>query len=338
MSRFTADGLIDALYNRARAKNTLAGIPAPALAQEIAKRRKLLWNTLGLPRLTAVEQPLRVTPVDRQRREGYTLECYEMAFLPDFITPLYLLRPDQPALGQQGGQQAVVYLNGHGGSCMRALLPQDEGEYHKRFPLELVQQGYLVLVPELAGFGEVIKQDYKERELAGCYALTTQLQLMGISMGGLRCLQAMRGLDWLMAGNTVEKVAVSGISGGGLVSMLMCALDQRLDAGVVFCYANTFYHSVMAMRHCVDNYMPAILADVGEIADILALAAPMPMLISGGEKDDIFPVGATRQAFADVQAVYGAMKAYNSVELEIFKGGHELSTAQVFNFLQRALQ
>lgn len=337
MAGYAADGLIDTLYHLARKKNALAAIPPEKLPQVIGERRRALRQCLGLGRLNEVEQPLTVTPVDRETREGYALERYDMAFLPRLTTPLFLVRPDSPSLTPQGGHRAVLYLNGHGGSCADALAARDSGAYHKRLPIALAQAGYLVAVPELAGFGEVVKRGYREPELGGCYALTTQLQLLGISMGALRCLQAMRTLDWLLGSRPVGRLAACGISGGGLVTMLLCALERRLDAGAVFCYANTFYDSVMAMRHCVDNYMPGILAEVGEMADILALAAPMPLLLSGGEQDAIFPVQATRQAFADVQAVYDRLGAGGGAQLEIFSGGHELSTARVFEFLENAL-
>ncbi len=58
--------------------------------------------------------------------------------------------------------------------------------------------------------------------------------------------------------------------------------------------ANTFKDSVMAMPHCIDNFVPGLL-DIAELPDILGLIAPRPLLIESGTKDPIFPIVAAKK-------------------------------------------
>lgn len=81
-----------------------------------------------------------------------------------------------------------------------------------------------------------------------------------------------------------------GISGGGLVAAFASALDERIKAAVVSGYVNTFEASIMAIRHCIDNYVPGLLQDA-EMPDIVGLIAPRPLLIESGRTTGFFRSG-----------------------------------------------
>ena len=58
-------------------------------------------------------------------------------------------------------------------------------------------------------------------------------------------------------------------------------------------YLNTFRDSIGSLAHCIDNYVPGIL-NWAEMHDIAGLIAPRPLFVESGEKDNIFPIAASK--------------------------------------------
>jgi hypothetical protein len=118
--------------------------------------------------------------------------------------------------------------------------------------------------------------------------------------------------------------------------LFAAALDLRIKAAFVSGYLNTFRDSIMAVPHCMDNYVPGIL-NWAENYDIASLIAPRPLFSEGGDQDPIFPVNATRESFARVQKVYEMLGAGARVQQEIFHGKHEFHGVGGLPFLVNAL-
>jgi hypothetical protein len=94
-----------------------------------------------------------------------------------------------------------------------------------------------------------------------------------------------------------------GISGGGTCTLFSTALERRIRAAMVSGYLNTFRDSVFSLSHCIDNYIPGVL-QWAEMYDIAGLIAPRPLFAESGERDDIFPIAASRASFARVKKIY----------------------------------
>jgi hypothetical protein len=86
-------------------------------------------------------------------------------------------------------------------------------------------------------------------------------------------------------------------------TLFSAALEPRIRAAMVSGYLNTFRDSVFSLSHCIDNYVPGIL-NWAEMYDIAGLIAPRPLFAESGERDDIFPIEASRASFARVKKVY----------------------------------
>jgi len=104
---------------------------------------------------------------------------------------------------------------------------------------------------------------------------------------------------------------------------------------VVSGYFNTFRASIMAVRHCLCNFVPG-LVKAAEMVDIAGLVAPRPLLIETGTRDPIFPTTATQKAYAELQKVYAVWGA-NNLELDIFEGEHAWSGAKAYAWLAQWL-
>ena len=121
-----------------------------------------------------------------------------------------------------------------------------------------------------------------------------------------------------------------------MVALFSAALDQRIACAVVSGYLNTFRDSIMAIDHCLCNYVPGIL-QYAEMADIAGLIAPRPLLIESGERDPIFPIAATRHALEELNRIYSVFGAPERLAADLFEGEHRWSGAKAYDWLGRWL-
>jgi dienelactone hydrolase len=289
--------------------------------------------------------PVEVPPLSPVLLESedcgtYIRQRIEIQTYPRLSMPVYVLIPKQRK--ERAG--AVIACHGHGyGSKDIVGLNQDgtkktgDPGYQKDFAVQLVNRGFITVAPELFGFGDrKLAEDVKESN--SCKRLSTFLLAIGQTMAGYRVFETMRCVDYLFTREDVapERIGCMGISGGGLVCSFAAALDDRISAAVVSGFANTFEASILAMHHCVDNYVPG-LSQIAEMPDLLALIAPKPLLIEGGTKDPIFPVHATREAYDKLHAVYQLLGAEQQLALDLFEGQHEISGKMAYDWFERVL-
>ena len=313
----------------------------PAWRQEMTVALLRVLGDLGSPLGSGAGATAR--EVERVACPGYVRtrvvidggECYPI--------PAYVLEPTGgPAL-----RAGVVAVHGHGyGSRELVGLGPDGAErgeptYQKDFGLALVRRGFVVVCPELLGFGDRrLAEDRAcaDPEQSSCQRIAMNLLLCGRTMAGMRLWDVLRSVDYLQARPDVDgaRIGAMGISGGGTITTLATALDQRIRAAVVSGYANSFHDSIMAMHHCVDNYLPGILG-LGEMEDILGLIAPRPLLLESGTSDDIFPVAAARRTYARLQRAYALVGDAGDVRHDVFEGDHQISGAQAYDFLAEYL-
>ena len=141
----------------------------------------------------------------------------------------------------------------------------------------------------------------------GCHDATMHALMLGRTLLGERVFDVDRGLDYLETRDDVDqsRVGIMGNSGGGTTSLFSAAVLPRLRYAMPSCYFCTFRDSLMSIYHCADNYVPGLL-QYAEMADVMGLFAPRPVVLVAERHDNIFPIGATRRAFADLQEVYAA--------------------------------
>lgn len=282
--------------------------------------------------------PLDLEVLSTTRRDHFTQLKVAYNVEAGLRAPAYLLLPD-------GATHApcVVALHGHGAGVRPIIgLAADDSEagapdYQAAFALALVRRGFVVAAPELAGFGDLrLSEDVSgPPEQSSCHRLSVYLTMLGRTLAGLRTAQALRMLDVLAERPEADagRAGMIGISGGGTVTTLASVLDERIRASVVCSYANTFHDSILAMHHCVDNYLPGWLQDA-EMPDLLAAIAPRPMLWESGVADPIYPAHGVQAAFFQVQKAYEAQGVADRLAWDAFPGGHAFSGRRSLDFLQ----
>jgi dienelactone hydrolase len=256
-----------------------------------------------------------------------------------FWLPLYLLLPK----GAAGHAPAVVAVHGHGpGKVHTAGLPDapeaesaaaDELDYG----LQAVRRGYVALCQDMRGFGECVDEDHGYG--SSCTYSAGRSAMLGRTLLGERVWDVRRAIDWLAARPEVDpaRIACVGHSGGGTVTLLAAALDERIGAAVVSAYLCAWRRSLFGVPHCPCNFVPGLALDA-DCGDIGALIAPRPLLITSGASDPMFPLEGVRLAFATVAAGYAALGAEERAQLFVGAGEHRFFGEPVWPFLAGALE
>jgi dienelactone hydrolase len=198
-----------------------------------------------------------------------------------------------------------------------------EVEGDRDFALGCLRNGVAALCLEQRSFGERHEQLQEQISEHGCHDAAMQALLLGKTLLGERIFDIDRGIDFLLSRGDADprRIGVMGNSGGGTVSIYAAALLPRLSFAMPSSSFCTFQASLLSIYHCADNYVPG-LYQYAEMADILSLFAPRPVVIVAGQDDDIFPIQGVLQAFEHLQEIYTALGAADQCQLVIGPGGH----------------
>ena len=335
---FATDVFLESVYNKAVPRETMADCEKDRLNALQNEKRSALYDCLAMNKLYEMfpdSKAFRADMFTLQKEEqfdGYKLLRYQSEVLPALLAPFYVFVPDNPI-----PDTAMVFCCGHGNGAEEYAIPDEAVEeefYHKRFPIRAVKAGYTVCMSEFMAFGDMKRDKYKAEFLYGtsCYGDMTYLQECGLTLLGLRVHQTFMSIAF--ARTLASKVFLGGISGGGTVTMLTAALCEGLAGAAVMGYANMFRTSVLAMHHCICNFLPGLLS-IGEEPEILSLAAPMPILFTSGDEDDIFPIHDSIACFEAVRSLYARFNAEADVEMVAFGGKHEVVPEAVIEWLNR---
>ncbi len=160
--------------------------------------------------------------------------------------------------------------------------------------------------------------------------------LVGRTPIGDRVWDISKIIDWATRNLPVDttRIAVTGNSGGGTVTLFAAACDTRITVSLPSSYFCTFAGSIGTIAHCDCNYIPGIL-ELGEMGDIAGLIAPRAFCAIHGEKDPIFPIAETRKSFRHLQQIYAAAGVPGNCELYVGSGGHRYYKDGAWPFVKK---
>ncbi|OCT11804.1 hypothetical protein A8709_28460 [Paenibacillus pectinilyticus] len=306
------------------------------------EQRKRLVHSLAVPMEELDE--LRPVLLERVELEDHIRERVEFGTFWGFRVPAYVLLPK----GVVGKSAAVLALHGHGyGSRQIVGLNADgtdhigESDIHGNYALEMVRRGFVVIVPEVLGFGDRrLEADQRSGQVgnSSCQTLASHLMLYGVSIAAVRVQEARRALDYLMTREEVDvnRMGCFGFSGGGLLAAYTAACDERIQAAVLCAFTNTFKGSIMSIHHCIDNYVPGVL-DYAELPELVGLLAPRPLFIASGRQDPIFPIATVEAAVSYLKQVYQKEGVGERLGVHLYEGVHEVKGDQAYPWLVEAL-
>lgn len=215
-------------------------------------RRRILVSQGLWPMPT--KTPLNAVIHGKIERDGYTIEKVYFESAPGFFVTGNLYRPLNP----KGKVPAVLFAHGHWKDARLSLAEPDRVRREIATGAERFESGgrsiFQSLCVQLARMGcvvwqwdmlsdsdaiqfsaEVVHRFAKQRpemntaENWGLYSPQAESHLQSIM--GLQTLNAIRGLDFVLGLPEVDpkRTAITGASGGGTQTMLLAAVDDRIQ-------------------------------------------------------------------------------------------------------------
>lgn len=295
---------------------------------DVRQWRQKLWRKLGqlIGDLPQERCPLRPKRLWRREHPLGTIEKIVYTSEPYCDVPAYVCLPK----AAEPPYVFMICLQGHSTGMHNSIAVQREHETKplkvegdRDFAMECMRRGIAAFCIEQRSFGERRERQQRQISPHGCHDATMHALMLGKTLIGERVYDVDRGIDYLASRGDADmrRIGVMGNSGGGTISVFSAAVLPRLAFAMPSCYFCTFRHSIMAIYHCADNYIPGLLK-YAEMADIMGLFAPKPAVIVAGQKDTIFPIGATRKAFNNLRQIYKAYDAADRCHLVVGAEGH----------------
>jgi len=305
--------------------------------------RRKLRELVGHVPARAGRVPLRVRSLWKQEHKLGSIEKIAFRAEPGSDALAYVCLPK----GAKPPYDFFICLQGHSTGMHVSIarnrenefkaIPPDDGD--RDFALGCMRRGVAALCIEQRSFG--LRREQLQEKVAkhGCLDATMHSLLLGRTLIGERVFDVDRGIDYLASRGdcNMKTLGVMGNSGGGTISLFSAALLPRIRLAMPSCYFCTFADSIMSIYHCVDNYVPGLML-WAEMADVMGLFAPKPVVIVSGRKDPIFPFAGVQKAFRQLRKIYRAAGAAKHCHLVVGNEGHRFYARAAWEKMLRELR
>ncbi len=286
----------------------------------------------GLHRLLPTPMNPKIT--ETVQCDGYQRQRVEIDTEPGVTMPFYVLIPDS----LQGTAPAVLAPHGHssGGKWAVAGIRDDAkvvgtiDQHNYDYGVQAVRRGYVVFCPDARGFGER-RERYNEKPEqileSSCRYLAHMGLPLGLTVAGMWTWDLMVLLDYVATRPETagEKIACIGLSGGGLQTLWLAALDERVDCAVISGYFYGVDDSLLYLSgNCDCNYIPHMW-EAADMGDVAALIAPRPLFFEAARQDSLNgPRGIDNvmEQYAITEAAYQLLDVPDRLGIDTFDGGH----------------
>jgi cephalosporin-C deacetylase-like acetyl esterase len=301
---------------------SLGGLTVHLLNRDLAERQyadRTANRVADAATLRAViaERIKTTVPLDRERplppatrrggetREGYRIENIALETEKGITVPALVLVPESG----EARKPAVLFVNS-AGKTAGMTLAEGRDDWHRWDPEVMAEAGYVVMAPDLRGWGESSPRHAMNPGSSGYsiqYQTAQRALLVGRTLVGMQVDDLLRSFDYLASRSDVdpERISLFGKGDGGTVGLYAAALEPRIQK-VVSEGALSSYRSVARWKYH-DNVerliVPGVLKDF-DLPDVAAAIAPRTTWI-------VSPLTPTRMAapLEGVSEEYGPAKA-----------------------------
>ncbi|HVA47202.1 MAG TPA: acetylxylan esterase [Pirellulales bacterium] len=267
-------------------------------AERVRRQAKVATGIWPMPNST----PVNAVVHGRVDRNEYTVDRVYLESYPGHFVTGSLYRPK----GRNGKLPAVLCPHGHwangrfvdqGVAMARQQIADGAERFVSsgRFPLQarcvqLARMGCLVFHYDMLGYADSQQISYElahrygkirpQMESADQWGLfSAQAELRLQSVMGLQTYNSVRALDWIGGLPEVDatRIGVTGASGGGTQTFILCAVDSRPAAAFPAVMVSTAMQGGCTCENC-----SLLRIDTGNI-ELAGLFAPKPLGMTGAD-------------------------------------------------------
>jgi dienelactone hydrolase len=233
---------------------------------------------------------------------------------------------------------------------------------------QLARRGFAVLVHDgfafasrrvrVADLPPVVRKDLKEvnpesvEEIQAYnkfaseheHLLAKSLFCAGTTWPGVFTAEDQRALDYLCSRPDVDpgRVGCAGLSGGGLRTVYLGGLDDRIRCACCVGMMTTWRDYLLnkCYTHTWMVYIPAIALDL-DYPEVLGLRVPLATLVQNDTEDELFTMAEMRRADQILRAVYAKAGAADRYKCTFYPGPHKFDgamQAEAFDWFERWLK
>lgn len=281
-------------------------------------------------------------PGEPFRRHKYHIQTEQGVWMP-----FYLLEPQRP-----GKKPVMICPHGHGSGGKASTggetgipeVAESIAGYHYEYAFEFARRGFLVFCPDARGFGER-REIFQEGDLMGssCRELNQMAISLGLTVTGMWMFDLMRLIDYMETREDcgLSRLGCAGLSGGGLQTLWLSAMDDRVKAAVVSGYFYGYHDSLLLLSgNCSCNYVPHLWETV-DMGDIAALIAPRPLMIETGDQDPLNGRGGVENVVSQLEITRRAYRLFHAEENlahSLNHGAHRWYGRDAYGFMTHHLQ
>lgn len=238
---------------------------------------------------------------------------------------------------------------------------------------EVAKRGYVVLVHDTFAFGSrrVLYKDvngldygplktqdktdenpdqdehillYNEWSKEHEHVMAKSLFCAGTTWPGVCLAEDQAALSVLSARKDVDanRIGCAGLSGGGVRTVYLAGLDDRIKCAVCIGFMTTFQDLVMnrSYNHTWMTFAP-LLANYMDFPEILGLRAPLPTLVQNNNQDALFTLSEMKQADEILKHVFTKAGAPRNYKAGFYDGPHKFDAqmqADAFDWFDQWLR
>ena len=242
------------------------------------------------------------------------------------------------------------------GPAVHPLVVQHRAEAYEglAWANELAHRGYVVLVHDAYAFGSrKVRLAEVPPELRGSvqddagdspagvaayndwaaeheHVMAKSLFSAGTTWPGVFAVEDRVALDVLCARPDVDpgRVGCAGLSGGGLRTVFLAGLDDRIKCTVCIGMMTTWRDHLLykSYTHTWMCFLPLLPQDL-DFPEILGLRAPLPTLVINAREDPLFTLAGMQDAAAILTNVYTASGYPEKFACSWYPGHHQFNRA-----------
>jgi len=329
-----------------------------------AEARAKVWELVAQPDTGGTPE---AEVVGRATAEGVEIERlrWQLPYGPP--TEAVLLKPEGTkgplpgvlALHDHGGVKYFGWRKiADDGGPAHPLMRRHREEYYlgRAWANELAKRGYVVLCHDTFAFGsrrvlisEVIDEirwdgardvgpEETEEEIEAYnrwagqheHVMAKTLFCAGTTWPAMYLADDQRALDVLCARPEVDadRVGCGGLSGGGMRTVYLGGLDERIGCAICVGLMSTWRDFVLSKSwtHTWMTYTP-LLPKYLDWPEILGLRVPLPTMVLNDEDDGLFTLPEMRRADGILREVYEKAGAADRYRCSFYPGPHKFDAA-----------